>query len=511
MLNLSKKLTALTLSVLLASGSLLSACGSVEGDADEKPVKADNIKESAAIAIKSVGNTATTVKDMAMGETDKAYSGEIKLELGKSLAASMGVGNIEELCLSSDTKAKNGNFSTTLAFSYGGDEVISGEVIREGETGRIYMGVPKLSDGYLYADESYIETLMQEATAGMAIEAMPSTVDNTAALEAFEDVDFDAMIEEYAQTVKDNLPEGTDAGKTEGEIGGVSYTLDVKKVSLSGQDALNVITAVTQKLKSDETVSKILDEMGDPEAKQDFYEELDGMSEGMSDDDLSGTAEFDIYYQDGSFAGFAFANPDDKSEKVEIFLYVEETACCGKFALPGTDDDVSMTGSAKLEDNATSVSIDVAASDMSMKFAIDDFKIVDEESGAFTGSVDFSVDSGENGSVSVNMESKSTAKKLDLSASVKVNSEKLVDVTVMGSETKASDVKIPDGKLFDISDEAQLEEYGSTIDVEKFQSDLKKTLGDDLYGKMFGGNSFEDERTSDENGYDDDDFNYFDI
>ncbi len=508
MLNLSKKLTALALSVLLASGSLLSACGSVEGDADEKPVKSDNIKESAALAIKSVGNTASTVKDMAMGETDKAYSGEIRLELGKSLAASMGVDKIEELVLSSDTKAKNGNFSTTLTFTYGDDDVISGEVIREGETGRIYMGIPKLSDGYLYADSDYIETMMKSATDNMGVQVMPSTID-TESVEALDDVDFDAMIEDYAKTVKDNLPEGTEAGKTEGEIGGVSYTLDVKKMAVSGQDALNVITAVTQKLKSDETVAKILDEMGDPEAKQDFYDELDGMSEGISGEDLAETAEFDIYYQDGSFAGFSFANPDDASQKLEIILYVEETACCGKLALTGTDDDVSMTGSAKLDNNATSVSIDFAASDVSMKFAIDDFKIVDEESGAFTGSVDFSVDSGDDGSVSVNMESKSTAKKLDLSASVKVNGEKLVDVAVTGSETKASDVKIPDGKLYDVSDEAQLEAYGSTIDVEKFQNDLRKALGDDVYGMMFGGSSLDDEFTAPEYDYDDD-FNYFD-
>lgn len=119
-----------------------------------------------------------------------------------------------------------------------------------------------------------------------------------------------------------------------------------------------------------------------------------------------------------------------------------------------------------------------------------------------------SVDDGT--SMEIKAESKSTSKKLDISSDITVNGEKYLSVSITGKETKATDVKIPSGNIYDVTDDAQLEAYGATVDTEKFMEDIKDALGDELYNALFI--SYDDDWDYDYD-YDynyDDDFNWYD-
>ena len=128
-----------------------------------------------------------------------------------------------------------------------------------------------------------------------------------------------------------------------------------------------------------------------------------------------------------------------------------------------------------------------------MTFEVEDFKVVDEETGAFKGTMRYSMKADEM-SASVEFVSKSTAKKTDFEITMDVDGENMMTVTFVGEETKATDVTIPSGQVYDISDEAQMEAYGATVDAEGFTKRLQEILGDDLgaMGSMGGMGSMED-------------------
>lgn len=504
-MKLTKKLLAAAVSVTLSASMLLSGCGKVEGDADDKAAKkVGNISESAKLAVSTVGNTAENIKDIFTGQSDKAFSGELSVSFGKDAAKELGVDKLEDFALTSDVKAKDGNIETLLGVKYGGDELINADIIRDDSTGNIYFGSKQLSSAYLYITGEEIETAMgemeSELSEGMGANTLAEvlTVEPYLTMNGEEMSDEDVQIlekklDEYAEEIEKNAPQGAEGEKVTGDIDGVSYTLDSKQYMVSGNDALNMVTAVADKLKTDDELLDMFTKYygGQEVSRQDIIDAVDELVADMKDSgDLGETVPFTVYYQNDEFAGLAF---DFDDEALDMLWYVEDEAACAKFDMDSTGDgdDILLTASAKIDNGATDVSAKLEIPETaSMSFKIDDFMIVDEETGAFKGSVDISVSGGDQ-SMSISAKSDSTSSKLDMSAEMSMNGEKLISISLTGKETKATDIKIPSGKIFDATDEAQLEQYAATVDPEKLQKDIKDALGDDLYSAMF------------ESGYDD--------
>lgn len=508
MRDLTKKLLAVTASVILASTAMLSGCGSVEGDSDDKAPKVDNVTDSAKTAVEAVGNTLSTVKDMATGEIDKAYSGSITVGFGKPVAQAMGVDRLGDIKLSSDTKAKAGDLSATLSLGYDGNDIISAEIIREEETGRVFIGSPELNDGYLYLDSADLEALADEMGEEMDIDLGSLEQDGTNALAKLDSIDIDEealeeSLDGYLKIVEDKLPDTKDGEKVSGEIDGIKYTLDTKKMDVSGGDVNSILTAICEKAKTDDALLSLIDQFaeisGEASLKEEFINEINAaLEEGfITGEDADEVASFDIYYNDGEFSGIGFANPDNPSDRMEVIWYVNGDECCGMYSLTESESGSTqlIKGSAKIDDGATDVNISVDIEELSMSFSIDDLKIVDEESGAFTGDIAFTyaMSGDESTSFEVTLKSESTSKKLDLSGSVKVNGEEYITVDVVGKETKATDMKIPSGKLYKLTDDEQTEQYLESIDSEKLMSTVKDALGDELYTALFNSSEIEDD------------------
>ncbi len=509
-MKLTKKFLAAAVSLTLSASMLLSGCGKVEGDADDKDAqKVENISESAKVAVSTVGSTAENIKDIFTGQSDKAFSGEMSVSFGADAAKDLGVDKLEDFSLTSDVKAKDGNFETLLGVKYGGEELINADIVREESTGNIYFGSKQLSSAYLYVTGEEIEAAISEIEGelgeGMSTNTLAEifTVDPYLTMNGEEMSDEDVQLlekklDEYAEEIEKNAPQGAEGEKITGEIDGVSYTLDSKEYIVSGNDALNIVTAVTDKLKADDELLDMFTKYFDSQqvGKQDIIDAVDEFVADMKDSGgLDETVPFTAYYQDDEFAGMAF-NVD--GESLDMLWYVEDEAACAKLIVDGTDDgeDVNMTASANIDGGATDVSakLDIPG-EASISFKIDDFMIVDEESGAFKGSVDISVSDSEQ-TMSITAKSDSTSSKLDMSAQMSMNGEKLMSVSLTGKETKATDIKIPSGKLFDATDDEQMEQYAATIDPDKLQKDIKSALGDELYSAIF------------DSGYDDHDYDY---
>lgn len=513
MLKLSKRLLALSVSAVLSASVMLTGCGKAEGDADDKPIKAESIGESASAALNTVGNSAENIYDMITGQTDKAYSGQVKLSLGKPLAKELGIDDIKDITFTSDVKAKNGNIETIFGLTYGKKEVISADMIRDNETGNVYVGIEQLSPGYLMMSGETLDAYFSEMTEDMFDVSLNLTGhEGSVTEENFEfpemsDEEIEEWLKPYEQAIKDNIPEGKDKDKVSGEIDGVKYTLDVKSYTISERDVMNIMKPVVEQLKKDENILSLIDQYGATEGitKQDFIDEIDDLLDELDvdvDADLDNSLNIDIYYQDGNIAGISYKNIEDddwahRTNGVDIFWYITDTEMCAKYEVTNKvnykDDpegayDGSMVASfsAKIDNGATDVSLKLDADGAQMSFVIDDFQIVDEDSGAFTGTVTFSY-SEDDHNLTATMESKSSSSKLDLSADLKIDGEKYLSVSVTGKETKASDVKIPSKNIYDVNDEAQLEAYGATVDTEKFMEDIKNALGEELYNALFIG------------------------
>lgn len=546
MLKLSKRLLALSVSAVLSASVMLTGCGKAEGDADDKPVKAESIGESASAALNTVGNTASNIYDMITGQTDKAYSGQVKLSIGKPLAEELGLDNIKDIIFTSDVKAKNGNIETVFGLTYGKDEIISADMIRDDKTGNVYVGVEQLSPGYLMVSGETLDAYLSEMADDMFDISLDLTGhEGTVTEENFEfpeisDEEIEEWLKPYEQAIKDNIPKGKDKDKVSGEIDGVKYSLDVKSYTITGRDAANVLIPVLKQLKQDENILSLIEAYGATEGLEisDFKDEVDELIDELengTDADYADTLDFNVYYQDGNIAGISYKEIEDddwarRERGYEMLWYATETEMCGKYEMTSRGDykdypedsfsrTNTVTCSAKIDNGATDVALKIEATDsyddspVKMSFVIDDFQIVDEDSGAFTGTVTFSY-SEDDHNLTVTMESKSSSSKLDLSADLKIDGEKYLSVSVTGKETKASDVKIPSKNVYDVNDEAQLEAYGATVDTEKFQKNLKDALGDELYNYLFVGSSssyYDDWDYDYDWDYDDWDYDYDDV
>ncbi len=499
---------AAAVSLTLSASMLLSGCGKVEGDADDKAAqKVGNISESAKLAVSTVGNTAENIKDIFTGQADKAFSGELSVSFGADAAKELGVDKLEDIALTSDVKAKDGNIETLLGIKYGKDELINADIIRDESTGNIYFGSKQLSSAYLYVTGEEIEAAIGEIEGELGDEIGTNTLTEAITVDPYltmngeemsdEDVQMlEKKLDEYAEEIEKNAPQGAEGEKVTGDIDGVSYTLDSKEYIVSGNDALNMVTAVADKLKADDELLDMFTKYFEAQqvSKQDIIDAVDELVAELKDsDDLSETVPFTAYYQDDAFAGMAF---DIDGQSLNMLWYVEDEAACGSLDVDSDSEKVNMTASAKIDDGATDVSakLDIPG-EASMSFKIDDFMIVDEETGAFKGSVDISVSDSEQ-TMGITAKSDSTSSKLDMSAQMSMNGEKLISISLTGKETKATDIKIPSGKTFDATDDEQLEQYAATMDPDKFQKDIKKALGDDLYSAIF------------DSGYDDHDYDY---
>jgi len=175
-------------------------------------------------------------------------------------------------------------------------------------------------------------------------------------------------------------------------------------------------------------------------------------------------------------------------------------------------DKTSADGGLSLEPTmavSPSINFDTMEAEVTLK----DLK---EEGDAFSGTIRFDVNgTSDSQAVSgwVELASASTADKLDLSVEFGMNGKQFVTMAVTGNKTEASDITVPSGdKIYDITNDDQMNTYLAGCDSDGFVANVKKVLGDEVYNMLVNAEGDLESDYDDYGDYDDyDDYDFSDI
>ena len=510
-----------------------------KGDSSSESQEAD-IKKAVDKTANKVTDTVSEVKDSVSDQVDtieKAMAGELDFSYNASLTFTPGEAlteqaDIKSIALTASAKQKGDASQLTLAGLYDGKTLASANVIADRASGNLYAQVPELSSAYVSASGEQLKSVIQQSIeaplkaytekAAEAAQQQGADIDVNAAqmpdfnglIDALGAIDQDALaedIEGYIQAAADNFPEGKDKDATKGTVDGVSYELTTKSYTVTVDDAKNIAKAVLERAKDDNIVKDFLDNEAvsqfiDGASSAEYVEGIEGLlneiekAEPESDTDGK-MLEFDVMFDaDGAVAGVNMEI--DGGSFYEVVTTVDNALVVDvKFDSGDGDSVMTMAGAIKNDNDTLNGSVKIDATTMSydyeqdkdipksttMVYSLTDVKLSGD---AVTGTIGVSVDAdGHN--VAMSFTSNSTADKTDLLYTASMDSKKMFDIAFVLEQTDASDITIPtDAIAIDLETGAGSDTYAATFDLDGFQANLKSTLGDELYNKMFGAKDY---------------------
>lgn len=494
-----KKLLCAATAIMLSASVMLTGCGDVEDDSSSKVEKEGKISADGTVkgnlrsAFATAGNTMETVTDVVKGETDKAYDASISLELGSEFAKEFGVESLEKITIGSETKAKGGNLSTSLTASYNNQKLASFNAVKTADG--CYVQLSELSQSYAKIENEDLSQWLEMpfmTSKEMAPQSNASglltsiNIDNTGVPD-FDAEKFEAKVKDYIKVIDENLPAKTKGNPVEGKIGDVSYKLDTEALTITGEDAKKILTVLSDKILADKELLDMFTSTGKIKS-EDITEVLTEMKDSIKAEDAKESVAFTLYKLGDEYTGVKFSND---GSAVDMFCYYNDSQFCMSVSATEEGGVNSIEASGSVDGAKTNALVNFKASDnTAAEIKLSDFEIVDEESGAFKGK--FSMKATDNGKPTAEIicESNSTADKLDLGFTINSEGKKLISVEFTGSETTASDITLPSGKIYDLKDEAQSKEFETEIGnaLPEFQKSLEPKLGKELYDSVIGGN-----------------------
>lgn len=436
-------------------------------------------------AAEKVENTIDKAIQVVNGELDGGYSAVVSYSLPNS---DMGV---KDIGFSLEAKQKDKMTGADYAVQVDGKSVLSMNIVYDNDGETAYVKIPELSDAYLTGTASEIESMMN--TTG----SFDVDVQNDEVLDELNDYDFGALFDDlatYIDVVKDNIPEAADGGTYTVSEGGVSIDLDTKSYTITAKDAKKVADAIADKGRTDTVFKDFFVKTGGDESEYgDFWDEVQDIDE---EDDT--TIKIDVYYSGDESVGFSMTSNDGGNFRMVTASDDTHVIIDGGF----TDDEDSfdISGLLTYEDDTLDGKITAEVNEYGTKssFAIE-YQNITVTDDTTKGTVVMSATEDGTEVFSMKMSLDCSGNDVDFSFTGSVDGESVGTLTVKAQETNASDITVPTGKFYSISDENELQQYLESCDVEGWQKSLQSALGDDLYNSMFGYGY---------GGYDDYDFDY---
>lgn len=421
---------------------------------------------------------------------------------------------LSDVSVSVEAKQKDKMTSVNYGFNYGANSVISANMVIDNANETAYFQIPEFSDAYLTGNADDLAALVQEyasaAGTGTAFdedyssydfddydsddsyEASSYTADMMASpaaglsdlnVDALSDIDFDALLtdlETYGDTIKENAPEATDGADKTGEIDGKSYTLTTKTYTITKEDGKKIAQAVADKAKADETLKGAMTSAGLSE--DDYNSMWDGLLTSIDEGDDSALT-FDVYYNGDEVQGFKAEGGDD-SYQIVNYSTDKQMILDWKFTSDGTDEFVAagavdidgdtINGSVKMTMNDSDETTNVTATYDNLTAAED----------SLTGKITINVtDSSDN--ISMVYDFNNSGTNIDTNIALSANDTDLGTIAITAQETDASDITVPSGTMYNISDDDQLDQYVSSMNGDAWLESLKTTLGEELYNLIF--------------------------
>ena len=491
----------------------------VKDSGDGKAKTADESSQSGAVTIdeaaKNIEAQLNKAQQLAKGEYNGAYTAQVTYKPSQSVSDTVGLSTpLSDVSVSVEAKQKDKMTSVDYGFNYGANSVISANMVIDNANETAYFQIPEFSDAYLTGNADDLAALVQEyaSAAGTgtvfdedyssydfddydsddSYEASSYTADMMASpaaglsdlnVDALSDIDFDALLtdlETYGDTIKENAPEATDGADKTGEIDGKSYTLTTKTYTITKEDGKKIAQAVADKAKADETLKGAMTSAGLSE--DDYNSMWDGLLTSIDEGDDSALT-FDVYYNGDEVQGFKAEGGDD-SYQIVNYSTDKQMILDWKFTSDGTDEFVAagavdidgdtINGSVKMTMNDSDETTNVTATYDNLTAGED----------SLTGKITINVtDSSDN--ISMVYDFNNSGTNIDTNIALSANDTDLGTIAITAQETDASDITVPSGTMYNISDDDQLDQYVSSMNGDAWLESLKTTLGEELYNLIF--------------------------
>ena len=464
-----------------------------------------------------VSDQVDTVTKAMTGDLDFSYNASLTVTPGEVLTSQAEIGDIKAITLNATAKQKGDASQFTLAGLYDGKTLATANIIGDRNSGNVYAQVPELSSTYVSVSAEQLKAQLEKAVqapatayaqkAANAVSDGETTAAETAKtpdfnelIAALDTIDAEALekdIQEYAQLIADNFPEGKDAEATKGTVDGISYELTTKTYDVTQGDTMKIAKAVLEKAKEDTVVKDFLDNETIKEFTQtggsaDYVSAIDQMLaelDSASADESAVVLSFDVMFDaDGNFGGFKM-DMDGQGIYAVVANVGSDLVVDVKF--DGGDDAQIVAAGAIKNDNDTlngSIKLDYSSKNddkgnVSMVYTLTDVKTTDD---VMTGTVSFDA-TVDGKTVGVAFTSNSTADKTDLLFTTKMDGKSIFDIAFTLEQTDASDIDVPtDAIAIDLETGDGVDKYTATLDIEGFQAHLKEVLGEDLYNSIIG-------------------------
>lgn len=404
---------------------------------------------------------------------------------------------LKSVSVSSDVKVKGESSAADICLDYDGERLVTLNTVYSDNTA--YFRVPELNEAYVKGN---VEQLITEEIGNYGEEIeIPEEVQN--ALNAFDGEKCSRLLNDFLDIVRDGLPEGKNSGETSGKINGISYKYDVVTVEVTEEDVRNISVALIEKFRGDSDVKALYDafnaaaeerlaENGDvPDEKLPEFDEycqmlLDLVNEDVSDSsESSQSLKFKLFYDGDRLMGFSTSEDDE--DITAVIIDNEEEFAVGISGINSDGEETRLDFSVTGKDGDYEGKLNfVSAEDTDMNFTagfVSDTEEQNVDSGVYKGTLEVYLTS-EGHTLKAVIDSDCDTDSSKAAVSVLFDDKQYFTVEFESVITNASDVTLPTGKVYDISNEADMQEYSEGCDLQGFEQYLKDALGEELYDAL---------------------------
>jgi hypothetical protein len=464
------------------------------------------------------------VQKIIKGEYEGAYTAELTYSPSSDISDAVGT-DISDISLSIDAKQKDKLTGVDYALNYDSKTLISANLVYDNAGETAYIRFPELSDAYLTGTIDEITQMLEDSGsslvgyAGADVSSDLSDIEDLD-LDAIQSVDFDALFDDldsYGDTIKENAPDPTDGSNKTGSVDGANYEFTTKVYNVTADDAAKICNAIADKGRADSTLKDALINFGMTES--DYSEIWNEISDAASDDS-DNTVTVEVYYDGEDVAGWNAYPNDGSGDTIKMISYSSDDQLIVDWDITtGGEQQLSATGVVDLVDGDTlngsiNMNLNDGSSTTAAEISYDNLKATED---VVTGTMTVTVNPTDSESSVITYNFDCTADKTDVSYNVTSAGTDLGTFRVTAQETAASDITVPTGTTYKLTDDNDLTAYIDTLDASGWTESLQEILGDDLYNMLFGMNTYDDDYSYDDYSYDyddydfdDDDYSYFD-
>lgn len=492
-------------------------------DKDDKSKKVETVSE----VKQYIDDTFEFAENAIKGKTDYAYKANLNIKVDDSAANMLGV-KIKDIELTTETKSKGNKRSSDYAFKYDSNALASINMVSDDDN--FYLRVPELNESYIKLGAQDIKSYLDDALNlndlfsvkinGSDSEA-ESQIFNADIFESIKEIDFEGLADDlnnYVDLIDEKIPEGTKIDDVSGEIDGHKYSYTAKEYDIKGKDIQTIGKAVLEKAKNDSVLKDTAVKLGVEESEytsciDDSIKSLDDVEESKLNKDI---LKFKAYYDGEMLVGI---NTDIDGTKINMVLIDNEAVEAVDCSVSNSTLNIVMKGSAEKKDNKLNGVFNVAADVNGTNILKYTTTLTDVEANedVFKGTIKYDYTINANGTqipFAIEVNSNSEKDNLDISTKIQAGGVDYVTVTLTGEKTDVSDITIPSGKVYSLTNEADMKQYQSECDLDKFGSNIKAALGDELYdtiSKALSNAGDDDYNLGDDYVYGDDELDFEDL